>query len=196
MTVLSCLPIISLLVCLIVLKLSVIKSGIISLAVALAIALGFFGLPAIGLSVAVGKAFWLALFVSLIVWGALFLYHLISDFKAVDVINKNITIFVKDRFVAFLLLAWLFTGLLQGMAGFGVPPVIVAPILIALGFNPIKSLAAALVGHSWAVTFGSMGAAFFVISFLTGIPPEELGIPMWIFNTIAHLLTGFGVCFL
>jgi lactate permease len=196
LTILSLLPIVSLLVCLIAFKLSVIRSGAISLALALIAALAFFGLPLPGLTVAAGKALWLALFVSLIVWGALFLYHLVSDFKAIDVINKNIAIFVKDEFVAFLLLAWLFTGVLQGMAGFGVPPVIVTPILIALGFNPVKSLAAALLGHSWAVTFGSMGAAFFVISYLTGIPPEDLGVPMWAFNTVAHLLTGFGVCFL
>jgi lactate permease len=180
---------------LIAIKLSVIKSGIISLVLALVIALAFFGMPVLGLSVAVGKALWLALFVSLIVWGALFLYHLSSDFKALDVITQNITIFVKDKIVSFILLAWLFTGLLQGMAGFGVPPVIVAPVLIALGFNPARSLAAALLGHSWAVNFGSMGAAFYVISYLTGIPPEDLGFPMLIFNTIAHLLTGFGVCF-
>jgi lactate permease len=196
LTVLALLPIVSLLVCLIFLKLSVIKSGAISLALALSVALIFFGLPMLGLSVAVGKALWLALFVSLIVWFAMFLYHLVSDFKAIDVINKNITIFVTDKFVAFVLLAWLFTGLLQGMAGFGVPPVIVTPILIAIGFDPVKSLAAALLGHSWAVTFGSMGSAFFVISDLTGLPHEALGFPMWIFNTAAHLLTGLGVCVL
>ncbi|MCL2401857.1 MAG: L-lactate permease [Oscillospiraceae bacterium] len=196
LTILSLLPILSLLLCLIVLKLSVAKAGAISLALALVIALFAFGMNALGLSVAVGKALSVALFVSLIVWGALLLYHLVSDFKAIDVITKNITIFVEDKFVAFVLLAWLFTGLLQGMAGFGVPAVIVAPILIALGFNPVKSLAAALLGHSWAVTFGSMGAAFFVISNITGNPPEALGIPMWIFNTIAHVGTGFGVCWL
>jgi len=53
-----------------------------------------------------------------------------------------------------------------------------------------------LIGHSWAVTFGSMGAAFFIIKMITGIPQEELGIPMWIFNTVAHLMTGIGVCWL
>ncbi|MCL2412026.1 MAG: L-lactate permease [Treponema sp.] len=196
MTILSLLPIVSLLICLIVVKISVAKAGAISLGIALVIALVFFGLSPFGLSVAVGKALWLALFVSLIVWGALFLYHIVSDFGAIDVINKNITIFIQDKFVAFVLLAWLFTGLLQGIAGFGVPAVIVTPILIALGFDKVKSLAAALLGHSWAVTFGSMGAAFFVIQGKTGIPEADLGIPMWIFNTAAHLLTGIGVCWL
>ena len=196
MTILSLIPILSLLVCLIFLKLSVAKSGAISLILALAIALGFFELTFFGLSVAVGKALSIALFISLIVWCALFLYHLVDDFKAINVINKNIVIFVEDKFVVFVLLGWLFTGLLQGMAGFGVPVVIVAPILIALGFDKVKSLAAALLGHSWAVTFGSMGAAFFIINMVTGVPYEHLGMPMWIFNTVTHLFVGFGVCFL
>ena len=197
MTILSLLPIVSLLVCLIILKLSVAKSGAISLAIALFIALVFFGLPVVdGLPIAVGKALWLALFVSLIVWFAMFLYHLVSDFKAIDVINKNLSAFIKDRFVKFLLLAWMFTGLLQGMAGFGVPAVIVTPILIALKFDKVKSLAAALLGHSWAVTFGSLGAAFFVIQGLTGVDYTPLAEAMFIFNTAAHFLTGIGVCFI
>jgi len=200
MTVLAMLPIVSLLVCLIVVKFSVARSGAISLVIALVIALVFFGLPVTplnaGLPVSVGKALWLALFVSLIVWFAIFLYHLVDDFKAIEVINKNLTIFVEDKFVSFLLLAWMFTGLLQGMAGFGVPAVIVTPILIALGFDKVKSLAAALLGHSWAVTFGSLGAAFFVIQGITGVDYTELAHAMFIFNTAAHLLTGIGVCFI
>jgi len=200
MTLLALLPIVSLLVCLIVVKFSVARSGAISLVIALVVALVFFGLPITPLNaalpVSVGKALWLALFVSLIVWFAIFLYHLVDDFKAIDVINKNLTIFVEDKFVSFLLLAWMFTGLLQGMAGFGVPAVIVTPILIALGFDKVKSLAAALLGHSWAVTFGSLGAAFFVIQGITGVDYTKLAHAMFIFNTAAHLLTGIGVCFI
>jgi len=196
MTVLSLLPIISLLVCLIVIKLSVAKSGAISLFLALVISLVFFGFGVFGLSVAVGKALALALFVSLIVWCALFLYHLVYDFKAIEVINKNIVIFLEDKFVQFLLLTWLFSGLMQCMAGFGVPIVIITPILIALGFDKVKSLSATLLGHSWAVTFGSMGAAFSIIHMITGIPQEDLSLPAWVFNTSAHFLTGIGVCWL
>jgi len=119
MTILSLLPILSLLICLIFIKLSVIKAAIISLVIALIIALVFFGLTGFGLIIATGKALSLALFVSLIVWSALFLYHLVSDFKAIDVLNKNIVIFVDDKFIQFLLLTWLFSGVFQGMAGFG-----------------------------------------------------------------------------
>ena len=196
LTVLPLLPIISLLVCLIFLKLSVTKSGLIALLLTLVIAVLWFGITAFGLMTASGKALWLALFVSLIVWLALFLYHLVNDFGAIKVINENIKVLIKDEFVSFVLLAWLFSGMLQGIAGFGIPSVIVAPILISLGFNPVKSLTAALLGHSWAITFGSMGAAFFVIQGITKLPAEELGFPVWIFNTSTILLTGIGVCFI
>jgi lactate permease len=195
-TFLAVIPIAVLLLCLVVFKTSMSKSGFISLGLALVIGIGFFGLTAQGILIASGKGSWLAVVVGLIIWCALFLYHLVSDFGAIDVINKNITLLVKDKFVVFLLLAWLFTGMLQGIAGFGIPTVIVAPILISLGVNPVKALTAALLGHSWAVTFGSMGAAFVVIQNITNLPPETLGIPMWVFNTVTMLLTGIGVSFI
>jgi lactate permease len=56
-------------------------------------------------------------------------------------------------------------------------------------------LAAALLGHSWAVTFGSLGAAFFVIQGITGVEYADLAWYMFIFGTAAHFLTGIGVCF-
>ena len=196
MTFLTLLPIAAILLCLIVFKFSVVKSGTIALTTALVIAVGFFGITGLGLLTASGKALWLSLFVSLIVWNAMLLYHLVSGFGAIEVINRNLTLLLKDRFVAFLLLGWLFTGLLQGIAGFGIPAVIVAPILISLGFPPLKALMAAILGHSWAVTFGSMGAAFYVMHGITDIPVEELGYPMWMFNMVTILCNGLGVCFI
>ncbi|MCL2755223.1 MAG: L-lactate permease [Oscillospiraceae bacterium] len=196
LTLLTLIPLVALLICLMVLKLSVPKSGAISLGLAVALAFVFFGFTPLGFAVAIGKALWLALFVALIVWAALLLYHLVSDFGAITVVNASIERVLKDKFVAFVLLAWVFTGMLQGIAGFGVPSVIVAPILIALGFSPLKSVAAALMGHSWAVTFGSMGAAYFVIQNLTGIPPEHLRYPLWIFCTVNIFLAGIGVCWI
>jgi len=195
MTLLAALPIVVLLVCLIFVKLSVVRSATISLALALVIALATFGLPFGNLPIAVGKAFWLALFVSLIVWFAILLYHMVRDFKALEVINENLKSFIGDKFVAFLLLAWMFTGLLQGMSGFGVPAVVVTPILIALGYNGIKALAGALIGHSWAVTFGNLGAAYYVIQGITGVPYDELAHAAWVFKVIGIFLTGLAVCF-
>ncbi|MGI6357535.1 MAG: L-lactate permease [Bacillota bacterium] len=195
-TVLSFLPILVLLFCLLVLKLPAGKAGAASMLLALVIAVSAFGLDAFGLTVAMGKGMSLALYVLLIIWAAVFLYHLVAEFKATEVINRNIVLLIRDPFVQFLTLAWLFSAVLQGIAGFGVPVIIVVPILVELGFNPVASTAAVLIGHSWAVTFGSMGSSFFTMYLVTGIPQRYLGITMGIFDVVAMLCTGLAVCYL
>jgi lactate permease len=50
--------------------------------------------------------------------------------------------------------------MLEGLAGFGLPIAIVAPMLVGLGVTPITSVAAVAVGHAWAVTFGDMGVIY------------------------------------
>jgi len=45
----------------------------------------------------------------------------------------------EDKLLQCLLLSWCFTSLLQGIAGFGVPVAVVAPIMVVMGFNPRDS---------------------------------------------------------
>lgn len=56
-----------------------------------------------------------------------------------------------------LLLAWFFALFLEGAAGFGTPVALTAPMLVALGFAPIKALVFALIGHAVGVSFGAVG---------------------------------------
>jgi lactate permease len=195
-TLLSFLPILVLLFCLLVWKLPASKAGAIAMLLGMAIAVAAFGLDTFGLTVALAKGMSLALYVLLIIWAAVFLYQLVDEFKATEVINKNIVLLIHDPFIQFLTLSWLFSAVLQGIAGFGVPVIIVVPILIELGFNPVSSTAAVLIGHSWAVTFGSMGSSFYTMSLVTGISQQYLGIAMGIFDVVAMLFTGMAVCFL
>ena len=64
-----------------------------------------------------------------------------------------------------LLLAWVFSAFLQGVAGFGVPIAVVAPLLIGLGFAPAVSVSAVAIGHSWSVTFGDIASSFQALPF-------------------------------
>lgn len=195
-TILSCLPIVVLLFCLVKLKTSASKAGAVSLLLALAIAVFAFGLDSFGLTVALGKGMSLALYVLLIIWAAVFLYHLVDEFTATEVINRNIVLLIHDPFFQFVTMAWLFSAVLQGIAGFGVPVIIVVPILIELGFHPVTSTAAVLIGHSWAVTFGSMGSSFFTMYLVTNIPQKYLGLTMGMFDVVAMICTGLAVCYL
>ena len=195
-TLLSLLPLIALLFCLLVLKYPASRAAAISVFIAIISAFLFFGVDSFGLSIAISKGLSLAVYVLLIIWAAIFLYNTVYEFGAIDVINKNIVIFIKDPFVQFLLLSWLFSSVLQGIAGFGVPVIIVVPILISLGFDPLKSVAAVLLGHSWSVSFGSMGSSFFTIFLVTNLDQQSIGYSMIIFDFVAMILMGISVAYI
>lgn len=195
-TLLSFLPLLILLSCLLIFKMTAGKSGALAVLSSIIIAYSFFGLNIPGLTIAMSKGMSLALYVLLIIWSAVFLYHLVYEFEAIDVINKNILIFIKDPFTQFLLLAWLFSSVLQGIAGFGVPVIIVVPILIHLGFDKLSSVAAVLLGHSWSVSFGSMGSSFFTISLVTNLNQQSIGYAMGIFDALAMIMMGLTVCYI
>ncbi|MFZ3070802.1 MAG: L-lactate permease [Anaerolineaceae bacterium] len=115
------------------------------------------------------KSILLSLDVLYIVWSALLLYNLAKDAGAIDLIGKLIPTISDDRGLQILLVAWLMTSFLQGMGGFGVPIAICAPILVGMGFSPIKAVVMAAIGHGWAVNFGSMAAAFQALLAVTGV---------------------------
>jgi lactate permease len=94
------------------------------------------------------------------------------------------------------LLSWIFSSFLQGIAGFGVPVIIVTPLLISMGFEPVISAAAVLVGHSWAISFGSMGSSIYAIDMVTKTGIDEIIVYMALFGTIALLCTGLSICFI
>lgn len=194
--ILSFLPILSLLCFLLILKLPAMKASAISFLIALLIFVLKYQSGIIGLAISMSKGFSLAIFVILIIWGAMFLYNLVHETGALDVINTNIEKTFTDRFLQFILLSWVFSAFLQGIAGFGVPVIIVTPILISLGFDPVVSVAAVLVGHSWAISFGSMGSSIYAINMVTNAPPDQIIIYMALFGSLGLVFTGFIVCFI
>lgn len=62
-----------------------------------------------------------------------------------------------DRRIQAILLAWFFGGFLEGTSGFGTPAMIVAPLLVGLGFPPFRAILVALTANSVAVSFGAVG---------------------------------------
>ena len=189
-------PILCLLVCLLGLKMPGKKASALAFLIAVVVYHFYYNSGFLGLYISMAKGFGLALFVVLIIWGAMFLYSLVKESGALDVINKNIQIIVKNRFLQFLLLSWVFASFLQGIAGFGVPVIVVAPILVGMGFNPVVSAAAVLVGHSWAISYGSMGSSIYAINMVTSEEIGEIVNHMFAYGLVAMLCTGLSVCFI
>lgn len=193
---LSISPILVLLICLLALKLSAVKSAIISSGLAVILFALYYRSGAFAIGIASLKGLSLALFVVLIIWSAMFLYNLVKETGAMDVISGSIRNAIQDEFIQFVLLAWVFSAFLQGIAGFGVPVIIVTPILISLGFDPVKSAAAVLVGHSWAISFGSMGSSIYAIGLVTETSQSSILFAMAVFGIAGLLCTGLAVCFI
>ena len=99
----------------------------------------------------------------------------------------------SDKIVHGLLLGWCFSGFIQGVTGFGVPVAVVVPLLVIAGVAPIPATVAALIGHSWAVTFGSLGSSYYSIQLVTGIEQSVLGPTMAVMFILPILMTGFAV---
>lgn len=167
-------PMLVLLGGLVVLGWSVQRAAIVAFGSALFSGVAFYGLDPLGGLVAVVKGGLLSFFVLPILWAALFLHTLLGRLGAVDTIGAAMVRSAGTPAVRALLIGWGFSGFIQGFAGAGAPVASVVPLLQAAGFNAVSSASAAMVGHSWAITFGSMGTSYFAIQLVTRIPGEEL----------------------
>jgi lactate permease len=156
----------------------------------------FFGAGPTLLAAASAKGLSLALLVMSIVWAAVFLYSLARELGAVQVIANRLLSSTSDPLFLALLLAWTFAGFMQGIAGFGVPVAVVAPLMVLAGFSPVQSIAAAMIGHSWAITFGSMGSSFFAIQLVMGLDDARFGPLLALLFLLPILVTGLSVAHL
>jgi len=189
-------PVIILLLALLVLKWEPSRAGAIAWVSTALIAVYGFGMSPNGLVLANSKGMSVAIYVLLIIWTALLLYNLVDKVKAIKVIGNKISRITHDQSLLVLLMSWCFTSLLQGLAGFGVPVAVVAPIMVAMGFSPLLSVTLCLIGHSWAISFGSMGSSYNSIQLVSGVPGDIIAPQMALLFSIAIFATGFEVIYL
>ena len=93
----------------------------------------------------------------IILFGAIFMMNILKKNGAVDRINHGFNQLTTDMRLQAILIAFLFGAIIEGVAGFGTPAVVVAPLMVALGFSPIAAATLALVSHSVPVPFAAVG---------------------------------------
>lgn len=171
---LASLPILIVLILMLCFRWGGAKAGGVGWIAALFVAKFRFGAGWQVLALAQLKGLLLTLFVLYITWAALILYRVADEAGALSAIGAGLPRLTPDRGLQALLLGWIFGAFLQGVSGFGVPVAVVAPLLVGLGFPPVTAVVIASVGHSWAVTFGSLGSSFYALIGATGLSGEEL----------------------
>ena len=167
-------PVVFLVAAIVWLSWSVPRVGAGACVLALALALLVFGAEPGHAAIAAAKGISLSLFVLTIVWTSVYLYNVLDRLKAIDAIGRSMAALAGDGLAQALIIGWGFSSFIQGITGFGVPVAVAAPLLIMLGFSPARAAAMALVGHGWAVTFGSMASSYYTIQLVTGIEGEVI----------------------
>jgi lactate permease len=77
---------------------------------------------------------------------------------AIDRIRDTLAALTDNRRIQAILIAWFFGLFMEGAAGFGTPVALAAPLLVGLGYGPVRAVALALLGHAAGVSFGAVGA--------------------------------------
>jgi lactate permease len=189
-------PILFLVLCMTVFRMSGAKAGILTWIVAQLIAFFAFGARLDILQYANFKAFFLALDVMLIIWGAMYLFQVTQSAGSIQKIGSFLSEFSNSKAYLGIFLGWLFPSFLQGMGGFGVPIAVSAPLLVSAGFSPILSVILASIGHGWGVSFGSMGTSVRTMEAVTGLPIDAFAPASAILLGITAILSGLVVVFL
>ncbi|MBH0055688.1 L-lactate permease [Pseudoalteromonas sp. SWXJZ94C] len=92
-----------------------------------------------------------------IIAGAILLNRILAFSGAEKVITAWLNSISTNAVAQLMIIGWAFAFMLEGASGFGTPAAIAAPMLVGLGFKPLKVAVLALIMNSVPVSFGAVG---------------------------------------
>ncbi|HYZ04514.1 MAG TPA: L-lactate permease [Rubrobacter sp.] len=174
-TLVAVVPIVVLFVLLAGVRMAAQWASLITLAVALVIAVLVYGMP-VGLalnSTLLGICFGLFPIVWIVI-NAIFIYNVIVDTGFFDTIRDSLAGVSNDRRIQVVLIAFVFGALLEATAGFGTPVAITASLMAGLGFEALYAAALALLANTAPVAFGGFGIPILTGASVAGLDTLEL----------------------
>lgn len=151
-------------------------AGTFTVAIALAVAIFAYGMPADMAFAAAGYGFVYGLWpIAWIIVTAVFLYKITVKTGQFDIIRASVLSITDDQRLQMLLVGFAFGAFLEGAAGFGAPVAITSALLVGLGFNPLYAAGLCLIANTAPVAFGAMGIPILVAGKVTGIDPMAIG---------------------
>ncbi|MFJ7953107.1 L-lactate permease [Lysinibacillus sp. NPDC096418] len=133
-----------------------------------------------------------------ILFFGILLFQLMEKAGAIDGIASSITTATNDKIYQVLILALGLSPLIESVSGFGLAVIVIAPILIALGFSPIQSSVIALISLC-IIPWGTLSLGTIIGATLGDIPLQELGmgsalmsIPIYIYIAVLVAYIGAG----
>jgi lactate permease len=127
----------------------------------------------------------------LIIWGAIFLFQSLETGGGMTTLRRWLNSVSKNEVAQLMIVGWAFPFLIEGASGFGTPAALAAPILVGLGFKPIRVAIMALIMNSVPVSFGAVGTptwfGFSGIENLSAQMINEIGIKSALLHGAAAL---------
>src|SRR4051795_8538081 len=173
----AAIPLVTLFVLLGVLRVKAWIAGLVSLLVAIVVAIAAFAMPVTQtlLSAVEGAAF--GFFPILwIVINAIWVYNLTVESGHFDLLRRSFERVSPDLRVQAIIIAFCFGALLEALAGFGTPVAITVVMLMTLGFTPLRSAALALIANTAPVAFGALATPIVTLSTVTSGAGDDPGL--------------------
>jgi lactate permease len=151
-------------------------ASLISLGVGIVVALAVYSMP---VGQTLDAAAWGAAFglfpIMWIVVNAIWIYRVTVDTGHFQVLRRSFAAISDDQRIQAIIIAFSFGALIEALAGFGTPVAITSVMLIALGLQPLKAAAVALVANTAPVAFGAIATPVITLGEVTDIPADTLG---------------------
>jgi len=170
-------PLVTLFVLLGGLRLKAWVAGLISLGVALLVAIVLFSMPVDQALLAATEGAAFGFFPILwIVINAIWVYNLTVTSGHFDVLRRSFETVSSDQRIQAIIIAFCFGALLEALAGFGTPVAITVVMLMALGFEPLKAAAVALVANTAPVAFGALATPIVTLASVSSGANDDPGL--------------------
>ena len=118
----------------------------------------YFNSPALALNANVAAGLVATLTPITVIFGAIMFNRMMETTGCIDTIRKWLANISPNPVAQLMIIGWSFAFMIEGASGFGTPAAIAAPILMSLGFNPLRVAIFTLVMNSVPVSFGAVGS--------------------------------------
>jgi len=157
--------------------------------IAAALGLGVWGMEGTWFAAAALQGVLGAIDIILIVFGAILLMNYLEVGGAISTIRWFFRQIESDRRVQLLLIGLGFETIIEGVAGFGTPGALAAPLFIGLGFPPLAAAVFGLFFNAPNPQFGAAGTPI-IGGVDQGMSPEMIGIGTGEFKFLVGQWTG------
>lgn len=159
---LSLMPILTVLILLVGLKMPASKAMPISFLVAAGLSLFVWKVPFLQVSAATINGLITAATLLFIIFGAILLLNTLQESGGLKAIRQSFIDVTPDRRIQVIIIAWLFGSFIEGSAGFGTPAAVAVPLMVGLGFPGMAAVVAGMIIQSTPVSFGAVGTPILV----------------------------------